>query len=125
MEARLESGDVSLTARIAAVLRQFVVSVVARNFAAGQQIGKAEARRFGQLAGLTERQNPLSIKRYGQLRTQARRNFRHRQSKTLGNGFRNFEIHTLAPLYSFYCLAFNRGIFASESLTARGPRIRL
>ena len=58
MEARLESGDVLLTARIAEVLVQFIVGVVARNFTMGEQIGKSEARRFRQFAGLAEGQIP-------------------------------------------------------------------
>jgi hypothetical protein len=62
MNAKLEIGEVSLTATIGEVFGQFIGAVVARDAAARYQIGELITRNRGQLRGLAKRQNALSVK---------------------------------------------------------------
>ena len=54
MDARLEMGDVLLTASIVQVVRQVVLGVVTGNVAVADQIGKGVARNGGEFGSLAE-----------------------------------------------------------------------
>ena len=60
---KFEIGEVSLTATISEVFRQFVGTVMARDAPARYQIGKLPSRRRRQLRGLAKGQNALGIQR--------------------------------------------------------------
>ena len=57
---KFEIGEVSLTATISEVFRQFVGTVMARDAPARYQIGKLPSRRRRQLRGLAKEQNALT-----------------------------------------------------------------
>ena len=76
MEARLEIGEVLLTARIVEVLRQFVAGVVTGNLAAGEKVGEGKPGDIGELARLAQGKDALGIERNRKLGAQARLDLR-------------------------------------------------
>src|SRR5580704_4768235 len=89
MTARLERGDVLLTARIVEVLGEVVVCVMPGDLARGRECGKAVSCRSCQFGSLAKGKNALSVKSDGEFATQARFNFRLREPQASCNRVRN------------------------------------
>jgi len=69
--ARLETGEVSLTATISKVFGKFFRSVVSRDAPLGYQISELVTRYSGQLHSFAKGQNSLRVKGKGKLASQA------------------------------------------------------
>src|SRR5579871_5938189 len=78
--ARLEIGDVLLTASITEVTFEIIFGVVARNTTLTEKLGEGEAGDTSQFDCLSKRQNALGVERDSEFCTQTGLNFRGRQS---------------------------------------------
>jgi hypothetical protein len=99
-EARLEIGEVSLTAGIGQVKREVVFGVVTRNAAAGHKIGKGVAGSLRQFARFSKRKNTLRVKSHGKFGPKARLSLGYRKPEAVCHRFRNVETIPHTALYS-------------------------
>src|SRR5271157_4400414 len=93
MAARLERGEVLLTARIGKVLRELFLRVVPCDVTLGEEVGKAGTGKFGNFIRLAKGKDPLGIESDRKLGAQTRLDLGHRKSEALGNGFGNIKMN--------------------------------
>src|ERR1039458_3128744 len=97
---KFEIGEVSLTATISEVFRQFVGTVMARDAPARYEIGKLPARRRRQLRRLAKGQNALGIQRKSELTPQAFFHLAFGQAEAPSDRIRNLQVDGHDPIES-------------------------
>src|ERR1035438_7720400 len=97
---KFEIGEVSLTATISQVFRQFVGTVMPRDAPACYQIGKLPARRRRQLRGLAKGQNALGIQRKSEFTPQTLFHLAFGQAEAPGDRIRNLQVDAHDPIES-------------------------
>jgi hypothetical protein len=92
MIARFEIGEVLLTTSIGEIERQVVLGVMARNTAAGDEVGEGVTGGTGELTCLPEGQDALRIEGNGEFAAKAGFNLWDRKSQTACHGFGDVEM---------------------------------
>ena len=92
MLARLEIGEVLLTASIDEIERQVVLGVMPWNIAARDEIGKGIAGGTGKLAGLSKGKDALGVKGNGEFALEAGFDLGDREPETVCDGFGDVEV---------------------------------
>ena len=97
---KFEIGEVSLTATISEVFRQFVGTVMASDAPARYEIGKLPSRRRRQLRGLAKGQNALGVQRQSELTPQSLFHLAFGQAEAPSDRIRNLEVDAHSPIES-------------------------
>ena len=105
IEARLEKGDVLLTASIAEVLRQLILTIMPGNFALRREISESIPGHTGELGRLSKGKNCLCVKRQSEFRAQAGFNLRLRKAETSSDRLRDVQMIGHG-LFNEVCLLF-------------------
>jgi hypothetical protein len=92
MMARLEIGEVLLTASINEIEMQIVFGVVPRNVAAGDEIGESIPGGAGKFAGLSKWKDPLRVEGDRKFASKTRFDLGNGESETARHGFGNIEM---------------------------------
>jgi hypothetical protein len=92
MLARLEIGEVLLTASIDEIKRQIVLGVMPWNIAARDEIGKGISGGTGKLASLSKWKDALGVKGNCEFAFEARFDLRDREPETVCHGFGDVEV---------------------------------
>jgi hypothetical protein len=92
MMARLEIGEVLLTASIGKIEVQVVLGVMPGNIAARDKVGESITRRTGQFAGFAKRQDALRIEGDGKFTPESGFDLGYGEPQAACHGFGNVEM---------------------------------
>jgi len=118
--ARLEIGEVLLTAGICRVEAKVVLGVLPWNIAARDQIGKGITGGPGKFAGFAKGQDSLSEEGNGKFAAEARFDFGDREPQAGCHGFGDVEMESHgvpALLFRFYVTVCGNGCFVTREYT--------